>query len=70
MENEKITLDIVVDVQKDFITGALANQQAQANVAHLAEVAKAHAQADQYSDDNQNDFQQSHKLAAHLLLKK
>ena len=45
MENEKITLDIVVDVQKDFITGALANQQAQANVAHLAEVAKAHAQA-------------------------
>ena len=25
-------LDIVVDVQKDFITGALANPQAQANV--------------------------------------
>lgn len=25
MESEKIILDIVVDVQKDFITGALAN---------------------------------------------
>lgn len=30
-------LDIVVDVQKDFITGALANPQAQANVTHLGE---------------------------------
>ena len=38
-------LDIVVDVQKDFITGALANPQAQANVAHLAETVKAHARA-------------------------
>lgn len=38
-------LDIVVDVQKDFITGALANPQAQANVAHLAESVKAHARA-------------------------
>ena len=28
-----------------FITGALANTQAQANVAHLAETARAHAQA-------------------------
>ena len=45
MENEKIILDIVVDVQKDFITGALVNAEAQANVAHLAEVARAHAQA-------------------------
>ena len=45
MENEKIILDIVVDVQKDFITGALVNTEAQANVAHLAEVARAHAQA-------------------------
>ena len=34
-----------IDVQKDFITGALANTQAQANVAHLAETARAHAQA-------------------------
>ena len=38
-------LDIVVDVQKDFITGALANPQAQANVTHLAETVKAHARA-------------------------
>ena len=38
-------LDIVVDVQKDFITGALANPQAQANVAHLAETVKAHVRA-------------------------
>ena len=38
-------LDIVVDVQKDFITGALANPQAQANVGHLAETVKAHARA-------------------------
>lgn len=38
-------LDIVVDVQKDFITGALANPQAQANVARLAETVKAHARA-------------------------
>ena len=38
-------LDIVVDIQKDFITGALANPQAQANVAHLAETVKAHARA-------------------------
>ena len=45
MENEKIILDIVVDVQKDFITGALVNAEAQANVAHLAEVARTHAQA-------------------------
>lgn len=37
MNDEKITLDLVIDVQKDFITGALANTQAQANVAHLAE---------------------------------
>ena len=28
MENEKIILDIVVDVQKDFITGALVNAEA------------------------------------------
>ena len=42
---KKITLDLVIDVQKDFITGALANTQAQANVAHLAETARAHAQA-------------------------
>lgn len=35
MNDEKITLDLVIDVQKDFITGALANTQAQANVAHL-----------------------------------
>ena len=41
MESEKIILDIVVDVQKDFITGALANPAAQANVAHLADTAKA-----------------------------
>ena len=40
-----MSLDIVVDVQKDFITGALANPQAQANVAHLAETVKAHARA-------------------------
>ena len=45
MNDEKITLDLVIDVQKDFITGALANTQAQANVAHLAETARAHAQA-------------------------
>ena len=45
MESEKIILDIVVDVQKDFITGALANPAAQANVAHLADTAKAHAEA-------------------------
>ena len=45
MNDEKITLDLVIDVQKDFITGALANAQAQANVAHLAETARAHAQA-------------------------
>ena len=38
-------LDIVVDVQKDFITGALANPRAQANVAHLAETVKGHARA-------------------------
>ena len=38
-------LDIVVDVQKDFITGALANPQAQANVTRLAETVKAHARA-------------------------
>ena len=25
MNDEKITLDLVIDVQKDFITGALAN---------------------------------------------
>ena len=31
MNDEKITLDLVIDVQKDFITGALANTQAQAN---------------------------------------
>ena len=37
MNDEKITLDLVIDVQKDFITGTLANTQAQANVAHLAE---------------------------------
>ena len=36
MNDEKITLDLVIDVQKDFITGALANTQAQANVAHLS----------------------------------
>ena len=40
MNDEKITLDLVIDVQKDFITGALANTQAQANVAHLAETAR------------------------------
>lgn len=45
MESEKIILDIVFDVQKDFITGALANPAAQANVAHLADTAKAHAEA-------------------------
>ena len=45
MNDEKITLDLVIDVQKDFITGALANTQAQANVTHLAETARAHAQA-------------------------
>ena len=45
MESEKIILDIVVDVQKDFITGALANPAAQANVAHLADTAQAHAEA-------------------------
>ena len=45
MDSEKIILDIVVDVQKDFITGALANPAAQANVAHLADTAKAHAEA-------------------------
>ena len=45
MESEKIILDIVVDVQKDFITGALANPAAQANVDHLADTAKAHAEA-------------------------
>lgn len=45
MNDKKITLDLVIDVQKDFITGALANTQAQANVAHLAETARAHAQA-------------------------
>ena len=28
MNDEKITLDLVIDVQKDFITGALANTQA------------------------------------------
>ena len=38
-------LDIVVDVQKDFITGALANPQAQADVTRLAETVKAHARA-------------------------
>ena len=45
MENEKITLDIVVDVQKDFITGALANPEAQTTVAHLAETARQNAEA-------------------------
>ena len=45
MSDKKIIIDVVVDVQKDFITGALANEQAQANVAHLAKVAKAHAEA-------------------------
>ena len=45
MSDKKIIIDVVVDVQKDFITGALANEQAQANVVHLAKVAKAHAEA-------------------------
>ena len=45
MNSEKIILDIVIDVQKDFITGALANTAAQANVGHLAATAKAHAEA-------------------------
>lgn len=43
MSESKIIIDIVVDVQKDFITGALANEQAQANVAHLAQTAQSHA---------------------------
>ena len=38
MNDEKITLDLVIDVQKDFITGALANTQAQANVAQQQEL--------------------------------
>ena len=45
MSEGKIIIDIVVDVQKDFITGALANKQAQANVAHLAQTAQSHARA-------------------------
>ena len=45
MSESKIIIDIVVDVQKDFITGALANEQAQANVAHLAQTAQSHARA-------------------------
>ena len=45
MSDKKIIIDVVVDVQKDFITRALANEQAQANVVHLAKVAKAHAEA-------------------------
>ena len=45
MSESKIIIDIVVDVQKDFITGALANKQAQANVAHLAQTAQSHARA-------------------------
>lgn len=45
MNSEKIILDIVIDVQKDFITGALANTAAQANIGHLAATAKAHAEA-------------------------
>lgn len=43
MSDSKIIIDIVVDAQKDFITGALANEQAQANVAHLAQTAQDHA---------------------------
>ena len=45
MSESKIIIDIVVDVQKDFITGNLANEQAQANVAHLAQTAQSHARA-------------------------
>ena len=45
MSESKIIIDIVVDVQKDFITGSLANEQAQANVAHLAQTAQSHARA-------------------------
>ena len=45
MSESKIIIDIVVDVQKDFITGTLANEQAQANVAHLAQTAQSHAHA-------------------------
>ena len=45
MSESKIIIDIVVDVQKDFITGTLANEQAQANVAHLAQTAQSHARA-------------------------
>ena len=44
MDN-KVILDIVVDVQKDFITGALANPEAQTTVAHLAETARQNAEA-------------------------
>ena len=45
MSESKIIIDIVVDVQKAFITGSLANEQAQANVAHLAQTAQSHARA-------------------------
>ena len=45
MSESKIIIDIVVDVQKDFITGTLANERAQANVAHLAQTAQSHARA-------------------------
>ena len=44
MDN-KVILDVVVDVQKDFITGALANPEAQTTVAHLAETARQNAEA-------------------------
>ena len=45
MSESKIIIDFVVDVQQDFITGSLANEQAQANVAHLAQTAQSHARA-------------------------
>ena len=69
MSDKKIIIDVVVDVQKDFITGALANEQAQANVAHLAKVAKAHAEAGHWMfftrdthEDNYLDTREGRRL--------
>ena len=43
--SKKVTIDIVVDVQNDFITGSLANPMAQANVAKVADTVREHAKA-------------------------
>lgn len=41
---QKINIDVIVDVQNDFITGALANPAAQANVGAVADTARRAAQ--------------------------